>query len=312
MSEFSSTLTIPDHFRRQYSATWESVLQQKNAKFANAGYLESSWTGKEYVFHDLDKIEAVETTGLRFGDSNPSDLSGGVRKGYQRQFDVAAKRDIWDQKMLNAWALPDSDVVREMKNSLNRALDDIWLQSAVADSLGGPDPHVTAIALPNTSKVAVNYIPGGTGSNTGLTYNKLLEARKRLVQAEVDLDNEEIYLAISPEEVMQMVAYVAAAPNDFWAKVLGAWLEQNVTGKPAKLMGFNVIETNRLTLASTDIRTCVAFAKSAFRMSPITQTLKMDTIPTKRYALWIQSFMSAGVVRVNDAKVQVIYCDQSP
>lgn len=313
MSDYSASLTIPDHFRRQFSATWDSVLQQRNQRFANAGRIESSWSAKEFVWHDLDKIEAVETTGQRFGDSNPTDVSGGARKGYQRQFDVAIKRDQWDQKFLDQWALPDSDIVMEMKSGLNRKLDDVWLDAAVADALGGADPYNTAIPLPNSSKVPVNYILGGTGSNSGLTPYKLLEATKRFAAAEVDLDQEELWLAISPQQRLELVSYVAQAPNEVWARIVGKWLEDSATGKPAKLMGYNVIESNRIQLDSaTDIRTCVAFTKSAFKVSPITQRLQMDVIPTKRHALWIQSYLSFGAVRVVDAKVQLIYCDQSP
>lgn len=313
MSDLSGSLTIPQHFRRKFSSVWSSVLQQRTQKFKDAGRLEADWTSKEFVWHDLDKIEATESTGQRFGDSNPQDISGGIRKGYQRQFDVGIKRDMWDQKFLDSWALPDGDIIENMKAGLNRKLDDVWIDAALADSLGGADPYITPIALPNSSKVPVNYVIGGTGSNTGLTPYKILEAINRLATAEVDLDQEEVFLAMRPRQRLDLVSFVAAAPNDVWASIVGDWLKQSATGKPAKLMGVNVIESNRIPVdAATDIASLVLFTKSAFKVSPLTQRLEMDIIPQKRHMLQIMSYVSWGALRTNDAKVQVIYADQSP
>lgn len=315
MSDYSASLNIPDHFRRQFSTQWEMELQQQNQKFASAGTLESNWSAKEYVWTDLDLIEASETTGQRFGDSNPSDVAGGKRKGYQRQFDVGVKRDQWDQQWLNAQALPDSDIIMNMKAGLNRKLDTVFIEAATSAALGGADPFNTSIALPATSEIAVNYALTGAATNIGLTPYKILEAVKRFEAAEVDTEQEELYLAISPRQKLDLVTFVATAPNDIWAKIVGQWLMDSQTGKPTKLMGFNTIISNRLFTtgpASTDVRTCVAFAKSAFKVSPISQRLEIDKLPTKRHALQIMSYAAFGAVRVKDEKVQVIYCDESP
>ena len=313
MSDFSASLTIPDHFRRQFAATWAMELQQRNQKFASAGSIESGWSTKEFVWTDLDTTEAQETTGQRFGDSNPSDLGGGKRKGYQRNFEVGIKRDQWDQKWLDASALPDSDVITNMRSGLNRKLDDVFIEAAAADALTGADPYNTALALPATSKVAVDYVLSGAAANSGLTPYKILEATKRLEVAEVDMDNEELYLAITPKQKLDLVAFCAAATNDVWAKVVGSWLSDREQGRITKLMGFNVIMSNRLTkVTATDVRTCVAFTKSAFKVSPITQRLEIDKLPTKRHALQLMSYVAFGAVRVSDEKTQLIYCDESP
>ncbi len=317
MSDFSSSLTIPDHFRRQFSSVWNSVLQQKDARFAKAGLTVSDWTAKEYVWRDLDKVEAVETTNQRFGDSNPSDISGGARKGYQRQFDTGIKRDRWDQKFLAMSALPDSQVITEMKQGLNRAIDDVFIQAAYADSLGGADPYNTTIALPNSSKVPVNYVLGGTGANIGITPEKIMETMVRFEESEVDTEQEELYLALHPRDLIYLAQYIKtvnqSSSNAFWAEAVGDWLKDHKKGLPSKLLGFNVIVSTRLPLdTTTDIRTNVAFAKSAMVVSPLVTDLHVDVIPEKRHMLQIMDYISFGAVRVNDKKVQLIYSDLSP
>jgi hypothetical protein len=159
----------------------------------------------------------------------------------------------------------------------------------------------------------VGYVLSGATTNSGLTPYKILEAVKRFETSEVDVEQEELYLAISPRQKLDLVAFVTDAPNDIWAKIVGQWLADSQTGKPTKLMGFNTIMSNRLALdVSTDVRTCVAFTKSAFKVSPISQRLEIDKLPTKRHALQIMSYAAFGAVRVKDEKVQVIYCDESP
>ena len=312
MSDYSTSITIPEHFRRQFSNQWGMELQQRNQRFSSAGSLESGWSAKEFVWTDLDLIEATETTGQRFGDSNPSDLGGGKRKGYQRNFEVGVKRDQWDQKWLDQQALPDSDIITNMKAGLNRKLDTVFIESATAASLGGADPYNTSTALPATSEIAVNYVLSGAAANSGLTPYKLLQAVKRFEGAEVDLSQEELFLAMSPQQKLDLVSFVNIAPNELWAQVVGKWLEDDAKGTPSKLMGFNVIMSNRLPIVTaTDVRTCVAFTKSAFKVSPITQRLNIDVLPTKRHALQIMSYVAFGAVRVKDEKVQLIYCDES-
>jgi Phage capsid protein len=313
MSDFSPSLSIPDHFRRQMAAVWNQVVQQRNQRFGTAGVLAPDWRAKEYVWSDLDAINATETTGQRFGDTNPQDLTGGKRKGYKREFKVPVIRDKWDAAWMEGAVLPDSDVIMAMKSGLNRALDDVFIEAAIADGLGGADPYNTPIPVPNGSKVPVNYILGGLGVNSGLTPYKILEAKTRLLQQDVDLDEEQLVLAITPKQQLDLVAFANIQTSDIWSRVVGKWIEDTEAGKMTRLMGCEVIMSNRLKLdVPTDIRTCAVFAKSAFKVSPLHQEMKMDQLPERNHALQIVSYANFGAVRVVDKKTQLIYCDESP
>lgn len=313
---FSTPYEIPGHFKRQFSDTWDMVLQQQNQKFATAGLVESGWTSREYIWQDLDVVASREVTGQRLGDTNPQELSGSARRGNMRSWDIPVIRDKWDNKWLERQALPDSDVIGAMKAAANRALDDAFLEACSATVFGGQDPYNTPIAFPASQQIGSNFIePGGTAAITGLTPFKILEATRRLETAEVDPTREEIYLAISPQQKFEMAVQVSRAPNDTWSAVIGEWLKQDALGVPAKLMGYNVIQTNRLPyigVVASDVRAVYAFAKSAFKMSPITQELTIDRLPQKRNAIQFYSCMHFGVVRTYDEKIVQIACDQSP
>ncbi len=313
MSDYSASLDIPAHFKRQFSTSWDMVLQQQNQKFANAGMTAADWTAKDYIWQDLDVVLARETTGQRFGDTNPQEISGGARRGSMRNFDIPVIRDKWDNQWLERQAIPDGDVISTMKAAANRQLDDVFIAAAIADAVGGADPYTTAIPLPDTSKIAVSFVgPGQTAGNYPLTPWKILEATTRLEKAEIDPTQEEMYLAMSPKQKFELAGYVAQSPNDFWAEIIGDWLKADSMGTPAKLMGYNVIMSNRLPyVAASTTRTCVAFTRRAFKVSPIIQSLTIDRLPMKRNAIQFLSQMAFGAMRSLDPGVQLIACTET-
>lgn len=310
MSELSGNMTIPDQFRRQFAAVWGHEIAQMNRRFENAGMLAPDWTAKEYVYNDLNELEAVETTGQRFGDTNVQELSTGSRKGYARQLEAGVIKDVWDDKWLMQQAVPDSELVTKLRNAINRKLDDFFIEATSADVLGGVEPHNTVIPLPNTSKIAVNAGLGGVlGANTPLTPYKILHAKTRLGSAEVDLQAEDLCIGLNWRQIEMLASWVASAPNDTWAKIVGAWLEQHEQGKVTKLMGLNVIMTERLKLAA-GVRTVPVFAKSAFKLSPLTSKHEIDKLAMKRHALQVANYSTQGVLRIHDKKVQLISCEE--
>lgn len=303
---------IPEHYRRQFSDQWEQQIQQADSKFSDAGMLDSTWTAKEKVFTDLSKVEFTETTGQRFGSTNAQEIGGGKRKGFKRKFDCAVKFDQYDKEFLENMGLPDSEVMQAMRMAWNRRLDDIFIDAAIAQSIGGAEPYITPLAFPVSQVVPVNYVKpqAALGSNSGMTIWKLLETKTRFEKLDLDLDREEVCLAISPEEEQQLMLYVESAPNETWAKMVAAWFER----KEAKLLGlFKVIKTNRLPLnSSTDVRTCVAFCKKGFTLSSDSFDIKMDILATEKHALQIASYGQKGAVRRYDERVIHLPCDRTP
>ena len=314
MSDLSSSLDIPAHFKRQFATQWQHVCQQKTRKFASAGILIPDWTTKQYIWQDLDTVTGVETTGQRGGDTNVQEMTGGARTAMKRTFDIGVIKHKWDQEWLHKQALPESEVIMAMDATLNRWTDDVFIDAATTTVYGGADPYVTAITLPATSQVAVNWAkPGASAANVGLTPWKILEAKRRIIATDEDMTGKEFFLAISSEEVLQLTAYSETYPNETWAKVVGKWIEQSNSGLPAQLMGCTVIHSERLPVnTSTDIRTCALFLKEGFHVSGLDHGITVDRLPTKRNSVQFLDQSAFGALRVKDPFVQVIYCDRSP
>jgi hypothetical protein len=122
-------------------------------------------------------------------------------------------------------------------------------------------------------------------------------------------------LAMSSDEEVQLMLSAEEAKTDAWAMVTMEWFKQRLAGnKEAKLMGFRVVSSERLEEdTDTGVRTCVAFAKRAFCVSPISGVeTKMDILPKDRHALQVAAYSKFGAFRVFDEMVIKIPCDPSP
>jgi hypothetical protein len=314
---FGATFTIPEHTKRQLQDGFEAAIQQSEAKFASATNVDPAWTAKQYVKRMRDTI-GWRVNNTRFGTTNAQEFEAGFRSGFWNLLEATPiKFDRADQKLLDSIPLPTGPVIEDMRMGLNRLRDDLFIAAATADSLGGAEPYITPTVFPTANVIDVNYVrPGAAlGANSGLTVWKVLEARRRFKAAYVDFDREEMILAMSSIEEMQLLLSAEAAPNDAWAKVTLKWFEERLGGnKEAKLMGFRVIESERLAEdADTGVRTCVAFAKRAFCACPINGIeTKIDVLPTQRHAIQVAAYAQWGCFRVFDEMVLKLPCDPSP
>lgn len=300
--------SIPEQYKIKYADAWAAVVQQENERFAGCGMLRSDWVEKQYVDTDLEKTEWTENN-ARFGETNAGEVTGGNRSGFKRKADVAKKFDQWDEKFLSAIGLPQGETIQNFKRGWNRMKDQFFIDAATGDALGGPHPHTTTVAFPTANIVAVDYVASGGAANSGLTINKLLQVKRLANDADIDLDQEKLYLALSGKEIQDLQVYASTNFSDFYAQVVGKWLQD----QKSTLLGFTPIITNKLPLsATTDYRTCVAFTDRAMCVAPVDYRTHIDILPKDRHALQIAHYGMWGVYRKKDELCWQIICDNSP
>jgi hypothetical protein len=218
--------------------------------------------------------------------------------------------------LLDRIVLPTSEEQQALRYGYERAVDDLFLEACTEDAYGGEEPYTTSISFPASQQLAVNETKtGATGANLGLTPWKLLRAKKRFEDLDINLDREEVVLAMRPQQELELLAYVESAGNDIWAAMIADWYKSYTAGnESAKLFGlFKVIKTTRLAVPGTDIVTCFAFCRSAFIMSPASEVkVSLDRIPEQRNMLLLQGSAMVGVSRRYDERIIQIPCDQSP
>jgi hypothetical protein len=217
--------------------------------------------------------------------------------------------DKWDNNFLGKLKLPDSETIQATKYAYNRLIDEEICKAASATVYGGEEPYVTAIDMPSSQQVAVNYHET-TPANSGLTPEKLMKAMQIFEENDYDCMEQDIILAWNPYAKQTLIRAVRDSGNDTWANMLSAFLE----GKDKKLFGFVPVVTNRLeTNSTTDVDTCLAWVKDqGIYMEPGSLEVHMDVLPQQQHALQISSYATLGFMRRQEKAVVQIFSDRSP
>jgi len=303
----NQALAVPEHYRRKFEDTWGHVVQQDRKKLANRVTMRN-FTGKEKVFTDLDELTVVPRG--RRQQSSPVEAEGLKRKMTKEEFKVQVIFDQSDDEFLAEMGQPNSEVIEAMRMAWWKSNDTAIGTSFDATVYGGVDPYVTAIDLPSTQKVAVNYVDSGSPANSGLTPEKIIKAVNILEENEIDPMEEEVCIALNPKCKLDLLAYTRDASNDIWAAMISAWLE----GRDNKLFGLTPVMSNRLyNDVSTDIDTVAVYSKPrGIYFAEDDLEIKMDILPTEDHALQISGYGRRAVMRKYEKGVVTIACDRTP
>ncbi|MEE9540669.1 MAG: phage capsid protein, partial [Candidatus Thorarchaeota archaeon] len=106
---------------------------------------------------------------------------------------------------------PQGSYVRSAVAALNRTQDDLFTSAFFGTAKTGETGST------DTTFLAGNQISSslGAGAATGLNIDKLREAQKILLDADVDLDMEQIYIAVAPKQHDDLLALTQVVSTDF-------------------------------------------------------------------------------------------------
>jgi hypothetical protein len=305
-------LQIPEFAVRTFDKRWELVTQQMTSKLRDKCTVDE-FEGKQKVYNDLNTLAWQEDT-TRFGDSNPQEVTGDKRVLTKRNFSCMALFDRNDTNyIVKELTTPGSDTEMAMQASWSRSVDDLIIAGASGTVYGGAEPYVTPITLPGNRSIAVNYVPTGSPTNSGLTIAKIRSLAKQFELDDVMMGENTIsgadpmcvYLAIGPKQKENLLAYVDSAPNAPFATMIG----DAMMGK-GLLFGFKVVITNRLQYAS-NIRTCLAWSPMGVKIVPDKYEINVDRLAEKKHAIQLAAYTTFGTMRRFEKHVGQIYCDES-
>jgi len=304
---FAPNQTIPQHTRQQFQDAFAAAVQQMDSKFAQYTNVDAAWTADIYTKRQRTKVEWL-VNNARFGGNTAGEFVAGFRTGIVDRMDMKPiKFDRADKGRLDTLALPTGHVIEDAKHGLARLRDQLAIKAALADARGGPHPHMDVISFPSDQVVPINYVKPGAalGSNSGLHLWKVLRAKRIFEGLNVDLDREELVLAIHPDDKDSLLLSAELAPNESWAKMTLDWYAKYESGqRDAKLMGFNVLQTTNLTTVGS-VRHAVAFCKRAFCWKPLAAPeMKIDEGDAEnRHAITISGYAEFGCFRELDELV---------
>ena len=118
--------------------------------------------------------------------------------------------------------------------------------------------------------------------------------------------NEDLFLALAPRQVQDLIEYSQVYKNDTWAGMISVWA--NDMTKP--LFGCKPLISTQLTDNGSGVRRCVLFSKRAMITSPfelqafVVRRQEAKFVPLiAQYGLW-------GAFRLRDELVYQILCDE--
>jgi len=296
---------IPSHFTTEYATNWEHLAQMKLTKMRECVTVDSV-EGKEKKYNQFDSTE-MDTVTVRAGDTRISDTNMPARWLRPYPLDKAYLFDEWDEKFLGVVVLPQSESVQSHAYAYNRAVDRTIVKAALNVAYTG-EIGVDATPLPPSQSVAVNFQETGTGTNSGLTIGKIRQAKYLLDAADID-DEDPRFMAITAKSLQDLLRTTEVTSHDYnTVKAL-------TDGKVDQFLGFTFRRISNKILpwdSVTDIRTCIAWAKSGIKITDSGRNVHIDVRPDKSHSLQIRTVAALGGTRMEEVKVVAIYADESP
>jgi len=289
---------IASAYAVQYGTNVSILLQQKGSKLRSTVAM-GSYKGKASEVVTQYGATSARAVSTRYSPIVPVNTPNARRWVFPEDFDWADLIDNFDK--LRLLADPQSAYTQNGLYAMGRALDDVIIAGMLNDNKTGESGGTTTSFDTSNQRVAVNYAAAG---NVGLTVDKLREARRILMENEVDLDAEPVYCAISAEQHDDLLGQLQVTNADFNtdAPVLQ-------DGKVTRFLGINFIHTERLP-TSSGFRRCPVWVPSGVHLgmwndiaSNVTQRRDLSSHPFQVYLMG-----TFGATRTEEKKVVDILC----
>lgn len=229
---------ITTAFVQQYATNVQMLLQQKGSRLRSAVNNQPFQGKAASPVEQFGAVQAVRNAGRHSKTpiiSTPQDR----RWCAPNDYDWADLID--DQDKLRMIIDPSNAYVQAGVNALGRGIDDEIIYGFFnSNNTGETGTTATGLlsAYNSGSQLIANTV--GASSATGLNIAKLRAAKKILLEAEVDVDNDPLYMLITAKQHDNLLNEAQAISMDYNSKPV------LVDGKITSFMGFNFIHSERI------------------------------------------------------------------
>ena len=287
---------ITTAFVQQYSANVQMLSQQMGSRLRDAVRLETV-VGKNAFIDQIGSVTA-QLRSSRHADTHQIDTPHQRRRLSIASYEFADLID--DQDKVRMLIDPTSSYAQAAAAAMGRAMDDVIIAAALGTASTGETGSGSA-----TLDATANMV-GSASSNDGLTIAKLTEAKRKMDLNDVDPSIPR-YIAVGPKQIEDLLGTTQVTSSDFNT------IKALVQGDVDTFMGFQFIMTNRLSIDSNDIRSCFAWAEDGITLGIGKDVqARIDERNDKGYATQVYYCMDIGAVRMEEAKVVKIFCDETP
>lgn len=280
-----------------YNNRFEALLQQRGS------YLKSSVTVESYVGRGVrvvDQVGAVTATEIttRHSRTELTDPPQDARWVHPRHWGVAHPID--EEDLMRMMIDPKGKFAEGQSMALGRTCDDLIIEAMITDAAKtGRDGEVT------TTLSADNVGIVDSSGTDPMTVAKLREAMLNLRANEVDVRHEKLFVALTAVQHDNMLAQTQAVNLDYTNT------PSLVDGDITAFMGFNFVQTERLTLNSSGKRICPVWCQSGVVLGQWNGIKTyVDRLPERWQTIQVMSKGTFGATRTEGGKIQHIICDE--
>ncbi len=291
---------IPLFYVEQFSSNIQLKLQQKGSRLRGA-VMSGNHIGSQAS--PVDQFGAINAN-LVEGRYQPivvTDAPTDRRWVFPSDYDLAQLLDSFDK--LRLLIDPMSSYVTNSVYSLGRAMDQVILNGLLGTNYTGNNGG-TAVALPASQVVSVAQ---GAASATNMTVAKLRAGKKILMANEVDLDSDQIFMALNAANHDSLLAEVQVVSDEFNDKPV------LVEGKITRFLGIDFIHTELLSTGTDDLggtsTQCPMWAKSGAYMGVwediMTDVRQRGDLRSLPYQAYVKG--TFGASRLEEKKVVQVW-----
>ena len=295
-----SLTQLPEHYQTDFGDNWTHLVQQKESRLEGKT-IRVTVNGKERTFSQLGKSKMRLIT-TRNGKTIPSNTAMAKRWLRPKGYDEVTYIDEFDDVALGELPKPESEHVVSHAMSAKRTMDEVTIAGLEGTAYIGED-GTTTVDLGAGQKVVVNW----SGANEGLTLAKVLEAKRILDSNEVEQEGR--YFVIASQQLADLLNDVEEVKSADYSNVKAL-----IDGHVTRFGGFDFVMTELLTLTtSTDVRTCIAYQRQGIAVGISKEKkVKISIRDDLNETIQVRTVMGIGATRLEEERVVLVYCDESP
>lgn len=201
---------------------------------------------------------------------------------------------------------PRNEYAKIQAQAIGRELDYVIIAAATGSTWTGETGSTEETYTQATYGIAVDAVaPGATAADSNLTIEKLIQTKSKLKRAEAVSDGEPLVFVCTQKQLDSLLRTTEVTNADYNS------VKALTTGMVNTFMGFTFVQTELLTINASNVRTCLAFPKSAIIVGEGSALdVSIDRRPDLYNAWQVLSKATFGASRTWLDKVVAVLCDE--
>ena len=293
------SINVPVHFSEEFTSLIQLKLQQAGSRLRRAVQV-GSHTGKAAVaVEQVGPVEARLRTS-RHADTPIIDTPGDKRWVFPKDFEWGDMIDRQDR--VRMIVDPTGAYVTNGANALGRSIDREIIAAFFGIAKTGEN-GTTNTAFPAGQVIAVGF---GAAADTGLNVAKIKEGLRLLMAADVDVANEQLWIAVKATQHDNLLNEIQVISSDFNRQDRPVLQD----GLIARFLRFNFIHTELLSADSNSDVEVPMWAGSGMHLGMFDEVSgQVFPRPDKSNNIQVLTQGTFGATRTEEKKVVKTLCD---